>query len=74
MKKSYANKTIYDPPTPAPHPWGEGGHLDLLWFPITQIRVNVIHFHPRLCKTLFMRYFLQFLADGFQILRYGDYE
>ena len=28
------------PPRPS-RPWGEGGHLDLLWFPVTQMCVSV---------------------------------
>ena len=29
----------YDPPPS--RPWGEGGHLNLLWFPVTQMSVHV---------------------------------
>ena len=29
--------------------------------------------HPYLCQTLFTQYFLQFFANRFQILRYGDH-
>ena len=50
------------------HPWGEGGHLNLLWFPVTQMCVGI-----RLCQMLFTRNFLQFFVNGFQILRYGDH-
>ena len=58
-----------------PCPCGEGGHLDLLWFPVTQICVGVHPcLHPCLCQSLFTWYFQQFFADGFQILRYGDHE
>ena len=49
-----------------PHPWGEGGHVDLLWFPVTQMCVSV-----RVCATLFTCYFPQFITNDFQILRYG---
>ena len=28
--------------------------------------------HLHLCQSLFMRYFLQFFTDSFQILRYSD--
>ena len=32
----------------SPHPWGEGGHIDLLWFPVTQMCVRV-------CARLYLR-------------------
>ena len=51
-----------------PCPWGEGGHLDLLWFPVTQM---CWHPCPCLCQTLFTWYFLPFFTDNFQILGYG---
>ena len=58
------------------HPWGEGGHLDLLWFPVTQMCFSV-HPRPRPClhlyQTLFTQYFLQYITNGFQILRYCDH-
>ena len=66
-------------PPPRPLPLGEGGYLDLLWFPITQMCVSVcqsIRPHPSacvLCQTLFTRYFLQFFTNGFQIHRYADH-
>ena len=48
-----------------PCPWGEGGHLDLLWFPVTQMCVGV-HVCARLC--------LRSISYGdFQMLRYGDH-
>ena len=60
-------------------PWGEGGYLDLLHgFPSPKC---VVSHHPfvavrpavHLCQTLFMWYFLEFFANGFQILWYGDH-
>ena len=36
-------------------PWGEWGHLDLLWFPVTQICVGLrpsIHLCPSACVRL----------------------
>ena len=56
-----------------PCPWGEGGHLDLLWFPVTQVSVGV-RVRPRpSVPDLCMRYFLQFFTNVFQIPRYDDH-
>ena len=59
--------TLVPTPTPTPshkardvswimHPWGKGGHLDLLWFPVTQMCVG-IHLHPSesVCARLCLR-------------------
>ena len=71
-----------------PRPWGKGGHLDLLWFPVTQMCVrdhlrpsgtNAAVAQPRMwhkreCgQSLFTLYFLQFFTNGFHIRRYGDH-
>ena len=37
----YNNEVMARPPPPPPSPWGEGGHLDLLWLPVTQMCVCV---------------------------------
>ena len=55
-----------------PRVLGEGGHLDLLWFPVTQMCIGV-HQSLSICARLFTQYFLQFFANGVQILRYGDH-
>ena len=70
-KLAYGEWLSYNanPATYASHPWGEGGHLDLLWFPVTQMWVG-IRPCPRLYQTLFARYLLHFFADGCQILIY----
>ena len=60
----------------SPCPWGEGTsrftvvcfHLNVCWHPSAYVCV-----HPRLCQSLFTQYFLQFFANGFHILRYGDH-
>ena len=62
-----------------PRPWGKGGTSR---FTMVSHHPNVSqHLHPcpsvcicpHLCPTLFMRYFLQFFTDGFQILTSGDH-
>ena len=60
---------------PLPNGAGGGGHLDLLWFPVTWMRVGV---HPsvriHLCQIKCLRIIsYSSFADGFQILRYGDH-
>ena len=50
--------------------WGERGHLDLLRFP----RHRNVSRHPPVCASLCLSdIWYSFFADGFQILRYGDY-
>ena len=59
----------YDPPLPCLGVRGTprftlvSCHTNVCWHPV----------HPRLCQSLFMQYFLQFFAHGFQILRYGGH-
>ena len=43
-----------------PRPWGEGGHLDLLWFPHPNVCCPSASVCVHLCQTLFTQYFLQF--------------
>ena len=37
----------------SPCPWDEGGHLDLLWFPITQMCFSVL-LHPSVPEFAYM--------------------
>ena len=70
VKKSKRLKYIYHCYFHRSYYVGKGGHLDLLWLPVTQMCVCV---RPCLCQSLFAQYFLQFFANGFQILKYGDH-
>ena len=65
-------RTIFVSIILSPRPWGEGGHLDLLLFPITQMCVGVRPC-PSVPDFVYTRYFLQFFTNGFQFLKYGDH-
>ena len=45
-----------------PRPLG-GKHLNLLWFLVTRVLVDI---HVRLCQTLITQYFVQFFPNGFK--------